>query len=186
MNNQEIYNEPKIIDDNNEIYKTPIMENNKINKIYNPEIIIQKDEQEMNEEYENENEEINNNINNKEIFSDNNGEIFYQNAAMNNFLKNNDLKNSNSLFNSNEINEGINSQIMQDKIKYFPSNKNSIQINNRYPNNNYELENNSDNQENSESEQKSISQQEPRDKDSELEATPKLSEKHKDILENKI
>ena len=99
LNNQEIDNDQKINDDNNEIYKTPIIENNKINKIYNPEIILQKDEQEFNEEFENENEKINNNINNKEIFTDNIGEKLYQTDAMNHPTKSNNLKNSNSLFN---------------------------------------------------------------------------------------
>ena len=192
LDDQKIDIEQNLNEDINEIYKTPVIENNKSNKIYNPEINLNKDNQELNEEYENENDEINNNMNNKEQITDPDGKILYQTATMDNIqdniikTENNDYKNSNSLFNSNELNEGIISPILQDKNKYFPSNQNSIQANTRYPNNDYEKENNnSDNQENNESEQNSNSQQEPRDKDSELEATPKISEKHKYLLENK-
>ena len=192
LDDQKIDIEQNLNEDINEIYKTPVIENNKSNKIYNPEINLNKDNQELNEEYENENDEINNNMNNKEQITDLDGKILYQTATMDNIqdniikTENNDYKNSNSLFNSNELNEGIISPILQDKNKYFPSNQNSIQANTRYPNNDYEKENNnSDNQENNESEQNSNSQQEPRDKDSELEATPKISEKHKYLLENK-
>ena len=54
LDDQKIDIEQNLNEDINEIYKTPVIENNKSNKIYNPEINLNKDNQELNEEYENE------------------------------------------------------------------------------------------------------------------------------------
>ena len=137
------------------------------------------------------NQEIDNENNNEQIL-DKDGGILYQTATMNNapevaIQKNkNEYYNSNSLLNSNDLNEGINSPIIPDTNKYFPSNsnKNSFKINQIYINNNSE-ENKINNEEDiDELQQKLIYQSEPRDKDSEFDVTPKKSDNIKINMKN--
>ena len=110
--------------------------------------------------------------------------ILYQTTTLNNDQEiklnniNNDYKNSNFLFNSNELNEGINSPIMKNRNKYFISNDNGASLNRRYfENNNIYEQNNINDEEIDELRQKLITQSEPKDKDSEFQETIKKSDK---------
>ena len=127
-----------------------------------------------------------NNINNLNNNNKEEGDILYQTSALNNEqnLKlnniNNEYNNSNFLFNSNELNEGINSPIMKNKNKYFISNDNATSLNKRYfenneNNKNYE-QNNINDEEIDELKKNLITQSEPKDKDSEFQETAKKSE----------
>ena len=125
--------------------------------------------------------ETNNNIEDQNIID---GGILYQTATMNNVQENitkninNGFDNSNSLFNSQDLNEDINSPILQNKDKYFSSNKDPNEINQIYNNKDYfypQNMNNIDNEDIDELQHKLITQLEPRDKDSELEATPRIN-----------
>ena len=102
------------------------------------------------------------------------------NAILNN-VNNEYNYNSNSLFNSKELNEGINSPIIKDKNRYFPSNENSISINKRYFDNNYPLNNNLNDEDIDELQKQLITQSEPKDKDSELEITSKKPERFEEV-----
>ena len=148
-----------------------------INNKFNQEIIHQKDSGEINQENE-ENMNDDTGLNkNKILFqteSINNNQD--ANANLNN-VNNEYNYNSNSLFNSKELNEGINSPIIKDKNRYFPSNENSISINKRYFDNNYPLNNNLNDEDIDELQKQLITQSEPKDKDSELEITSKKPER---------
>ena len=166
--------------DKNEIYKninykSPNIENHIDNKNYKQEINIRQKNIDLNEEYIEEPKELNPNNNEQNLIAEDN--ILYQTSAMNapeiNLINvNNDLYNSNSLFNSKDLNEGINSPIIKGKHKYFTSNDNSTAINRRYFNSDLE-QNNIDNEDIKQLQKNLITQLEPRDKDSELDSTKK-------------
>ena len=152
-----------------------------INNKFNQEIIHQKDSGEINQENQENMNDYTGLNKNKILFqteSINNNQD--ANANLNN-VNNEYNYNSNSLFNSKELNEGINSPIIKDKNRYFPSNENSISINKRYFDNNYPLNNNLNDDDIDELQKQLITQSEPKDKDSELEITSKKPERFEEV-----
>ena len=152
--------------------------NYNINNKFNQEIIHQKDSGEINQENMNDYTGLNKNKILFQTESINNNQD--ANANLNN-VNNEYNYNSNSLFNSKELNEGINSPIIKDKNRYFPSNENSISINKRYFDNNYPLNNNLNDDDIDELQKQLITQSEPKDKDSELEITSKKPERFEEV-----
>ena len=153
-----------------------------INNKFNQEIIHQKDSGEINQENQENMNDYTGLNKNKILFqteSINNNQD--ANANLNNVNNEYNNYNSNSLFNSKELNEGINSPIIKDKNRYFPSNENSISINKRYFDNNYPLNNNLNDDDIDELQKQLITQSEPKDKDSELEITSKKPERFEEV-----